>query len=132
MDKKTRKIISTGIWEGFRLAALVIVLILLILSLSSCLNRKAPIAVEVPAEATNLGDTQALADFWETYDSLAVVEDREWAIWEEFNETSEKGSAIDDERTGLYAGPKLEKLAEEGLDIVAEQEEILGRIRQAI
>lgn len=95
---------------------------------------KAPLAVEVPAEATNLGDTQALADFWETYDSYIVAADREWTIWQEHNQNLDGIDEKAREIVGLTVGQSgtLRKLGQEGLDIVAEQQEILDRVRQAV
>lgn len=134
MRRKIGRSISTGIFREFRLAALVILSMLLILSLSSCVNQKAPIAVQVAGEATNLGDTQALADFWDTYDSYIVAADREWTIWQEYNEGLDKRDAVSDEATGLTTREqeRMRKLNQEGLDVVAEQQKILNRIRQAV
>ncbi|MBA7490726.1 hypothetical protein ES702_01269 [subsurface metagenome] len=75
---------------------------------------------------------KAIAELWVTYYAYLKLNEKEEALWLEYNVMVNKVNAIKDDMAGLAIREKekIGKLSQEGLDINAEEKEMLSKIRE--
>jgi hypothetical protein len=109
---------GTSILPKFVSAALIILLILLILPLSSCARQK---------------DKQALADFWDTRGSYVDALGVEAVLRDEYKKGLPELKTILQKLSGSTTETAMaKKLLQEGLDRLAAQQKVLDEIKKAI
>lgn len=116
-----------------------LIILYLSFTLTGCPSAPSTKTVEVTEETTEISKLEtdtALIEFWDTY--LAYVElsenERTLELDQKYNENTNKINAIADEGVGLTTREKdkIGKLAQEALDIIVENNEILDEIEESL